>query len=64
MRFTPFAAWPPWLQFVVMAPNAVLAFLTCWLWWPKSDREWRRFGFVAAYLLIFFGVMRFVFGFR
>lgn len=60
----PFPAWPKWLQFVVVAPNALLAAFACWVWWPKSDREWRRFGLVAAYLVVFFSILHFVFGFR
>jgi hypothetical protein len=32
-------------------------------WWPKSNREWRRFGFVLAYLVVFFSVMVFTFHF-
>jgi hypothetical protein len=60
---TPYAQWPYWLRFVVVAPNALLAGITCWIWWPKTDRGWRRFGLVAAYLLVFFLVMHFIFKF-
>jgi hypothetical protein len=30
-------------------------------WWPKDDKGWQRFGIVAAYLLLFYSVMHFVF---
>lgn len=60
---TPYSAWPKWLQFLVMAPNGLLAGIACWIWWPKSDREWRKFGLVAAYLIVFLSVMHFVFKF-
>jgi len=36
-------------------------FVAFWLWWPKSDKGWRKFGIAAGYLLVFFLVMRFVF---
>jgi hypothetical protein len=51
------------LQFLIVAPNALLAAYAFWAWWPKSKREWNRFGIVAAYLVVFFLVMRFVFHF-
>jgi hypothetical protein len=60
----PYSAWTTWLQVLVMAPNALLAGYACWAWWPKAKREWTRFGWVAAYLLVFFLVMRFVFDFN
>jgi hypothetical protein len=41
-----------------------LAAYAMWFWWPKSNREWRRFGFVALYLIAFYLVMRFVFQMR
>jgi hypothetical protein len=47
-----------------MAPNALLLGFACLAWWPKSNREWRKFGFVLAYLAIFFSVMILVFHFR
>lgn len=58
---TPFSKWPGWLQTLVIAPNALLGFVATWLWWPKSKKEWNRFGIVAAYLIVFYLVMRFVF---
>jgi hypothetical protein len=61
---TPYSDWPGWLQFVVMAPNVVLVAITCWVWWPRSDREWNKFGLVMAYLVVFYLVMKFVFRFR
>jgi hypothetical protein len=39
----------------------MLASIALWLWWPKSDKEWKKFGFVLAYLLLFIAVMHFVF---
>jgi hypothetical protein len=60
----PYSEWPRWLQFLIVAPNGLLAAITCWMWWPKSDREWRRFGLVMAYLIVFFSVMIFVFHFH
>ena len=46
---------------LIMVPNALLAGYAMWGWWPKSDREWRKFGFVMAYLVVFVSVMIFVF---
>jgi hypothetical protein len=46
--------WPSWLQWAVVVPHAVAGFLMTWLWWPKSDREWGRFGYIAAYLFVFY----------
>jgi hypothetical protein len=46
---------------LVMVPNALLAGYAFWAWWPKSKREWNRFGWVMAYLIVFFSVMIFVF---
>jgi len=60
-RMTRFSEWPAWLQAVVVVPHALLGFCAVWLWWPKSDKDWRKFGFVARYLLIFYLVMHFVF---
>ena len=60
---TPFAQWPSWLQTLILAPNALLAGIMCWFWWPKSNREWNKFGILAAYLIVFFVVMHYVFKF-
>ena len=46
---------------MVVAPHGILASVALWLWWPKSDKEWKRFGFAVAYLLLFVAVMHFVF---
>jgi len=51
------------VQFLVFAPHAVLMGFLTWVWWPKTEREWKRFGLVLAYLLVFYLVMYFVFGF-
>jgi hypothetical protein len=47
-----FSRWPHWLQYAVMVPHGIAGFLMFWIWWPKSDREWRRFGYAAAYLFV------------
>ena len=60
----PYSDWPRWLQALIFASNALLAGFACWLWWPKSNREWRKFGFVLVYLVVFYSVMIFVFHFR
>lgn len=62
MIITKFADWPGWLQTLVVAPHAILGFICTWLWWPKSKQGWRKFGFVAAYLMLFLLVMHFIFG--
>jgi hypothetical protein len=57
---TPFVQWPIWLRYLVYLPNAALiAFLM--LWWPKNDKQWRRFGFMMLYLIFFLCVMHFMF---
>jgi hypothetical protein len=61
-NITPFAEWPLWLQ--VLVPHGVLGFVAFWFWWPKSEKEWRRFGFVAGYLFVVYLVLRFVFDLR
>jgi hypothetical protein len=61
---TPYSDWPHWLQLVVVIPNGLLAGFMMWVWWPKSNRGWNRFGWLAAYLLIFWFVMFFVFHIR
>jgi hypothetical protein len=58
---TNFSNWPEWLKLLVLVPNGILASVMCWLCWPKSEKEWRKFGFLVAYLIVFFVVMRFVF---
>lgn len=60
----PYSAWPAWLQVLVVAPNGLLLGYACWVWWPKSDCEWRKFGWVLAYLIAFYSVLIFVFHFR
>lgn len=56
-----FSDWPNWLQVAVMLPHALLRSLATWFWWPKTDEARRKFGFVAAYLLMFLPIMRHVF---
>jgi hypothetical protein len=63
-HFPSFDTWPYWVQLLVFGPHALLAAYAMWFWWPKSNREWRRFGFVALYLIAFYLVMRFVFQMR
>jgi len=60
----PVQTWPTWVQTLVIGPNAILLGVLTWLWWPKTKREWRRFGYVYAYLLAFFGILYFVFGWK
>jgi hypothetical protein len=57
-----FSEWPMWVKVAIVGPHALLGFVACWLWWPKSDQARRKFGFVALYLLLFYLVMHFVFG--
>jgi hypothetical protein len=64
LLMTKFSDWPGWLQTLVLVPHCILGFVAFWLWWPKSKESWRKFGFVAAYLLVFYLVMRYVFGAR
>ena len=52
-----------WLQILVMGPHGVLLGFTAWVWWPKSDEGWRRFGLVMAYLVVFYLVMHYEFAF-
>lgn len=59
-----FADWPVWLQYLVVIPHSILGFCAFWLWWPKSDREWRKFGFVAAYLLAVYLALRYGFALK
>jgi hypothetical protein len=56
-----FSDWPSWLQYLVVVPHGLLAAVACFLWWPKSQKGWRKFGFLVAYLIVFLLVMRFVF---
>jgi hypothetical protein len=63
-HMTKFADWPLWLQIVVLVPHGILGWVAVWLWWPKSEKEWRKFGFVALYLLAVFLVLRYVFALR
>jgi len=58
---TNFANWPQWLKVLVLVPHGILASVACWLWWPKSEKGWHKFGFVVAYLIVFYLVMRFAF---
>ena len=60
---TKYSDWPLWLQILVIAPNGILLSVATWVWWPKSDEGRRRFGFVMAYLVGFYLVMHYVFGF-
>jgi hypothetical protein len=56
-----YSQWPGWVQAVVVIPHVLLAMVATLLWWPKTKRNWRRFGFVALYLLVFYVVMHYVF---
>lgn len=46
--------WPNWLKWVVVVPHAVAGFVMTLLWWPKSDRDWGRFAYMAVYLFVFY----------
>jgi len=59
---TKFPDWPLWLQILVLVPHGVLGWVMFWLWWPKDNKGWKRFGILAAYLVLFYLVMHFVFG--
>jgi hypothetical protein len=61
---TKYGDWPHWLQMLVVVPHGILGFMATILWWPKSKEGWRKFGFVATYLLLFYLVMRYVFDAR
>lgn len=61
---TQFTQWPHWLQILVLVPHGLLASFMFWLWWPNSDRGWRKFGIVALYLFVFLLVMRYIFGLK
>jgi len=52
---------PQWLQILIILPHGLLGFVDFWFWWQKTVDERRKFGIVAAYLLVFYLVMRFVF---
>ena len=43
-NMTQFSEWPDWLKAVVIIPHGLLGFIATWLWWPKSDKGWRKFG--------------------
>ena len=60
---TPVSGWPSWVQVFVFGPHAILMGILCWWWWPKTNKEWRRFGIAFAYLIAFYLVVYFVFGF-
>ena len=60
----PVETWPECVQILVIGPNALLLGILTWVWWPKTNREWKRFGYVFAYLIVFFAVLYFVFGWK
>jgi hypothetical protein len=37
---------------MILVPHGLLGWCMVWLWWPKSDEGWRRFGILAVYLLV------------
>jgi len=59
---TRYSDWPHWLQALVLVPHGLLASVMCWIWWPKSEKGWTRFGLLCGYLILFFSIMHFVFG--
>jgi len=58
---TPYADWPRWLQVAVMLPNCVLFYFAMYVWWPKTEREWRKLEMALAYLIVSFLVLIYVF---
>jgi hypothetical protein len=46
------AHWPHWLQMFLWITHGLLGFFMTWLWWPKTDKQWKRFGILAVYLLL------------
>jgi hypothetical protein len=55
--------WPLWLQLLVMAPHCALVGAG-WFYTPKSKQGERWLWLIWAYLIAFFLVMYFVFGYR
>src|SRR5207302_5107307 len=64
VRYNPaeprYSDWPLWLQVLVVAPHGLLLSAAFWLWWPKSDKDRKKFGIVVSYLLFFVAVMHLV----
>lgn len=56
-----YSQWPRWVQAVVVIPHVLLAMAATLLWWPKTEKNSRRFRIVALYLLGFYIVMHFLF---
>lgn len=56
-----YSQWPRWLQAVVVAPHVLFAMFATLVWWPNSKEDRRRFTIAAAYLLLFYFVMHFMF---
>jgi hypothetical protein len=52
MRIFHPAEWPHWLQVLIAGTHGVAGWIMTWLWWPKNDKGWRRFGVLALYLLL------------
>jgi hypothetical protein len=46
------AQWPHWLQVFIAGTHRVLFGVMVWLWWPKTDRDWRRATAMMVYLLL------------
>jgi hypothetical protein len=53
-RMTKYSSWPLWLQVLVIAPYGILLSAALWLWWPNTDKDRRKFGFVVAYVVSFY----------
>lgn len=62
-RIIPFSDWPLWVRILVLVPHVALTAYALYIWWPKSGREENLGLLVAAYLLAFVLVMKFVFHF-
>jgi hypothetical protein len=43
-----FSNWPEWLKVLVLVTLGILASVAYWLWWPKPEKGYRRFGFCGG----------------
>lgn len=46
------AQWPYWLQYILVIAHVFVLIFMARLWWPKTDKEWKRFRILALYLLL------------
>jgi len=52
--------WPLWLQLLIGIPNAIVMTILL-VWWPKDEREFKRFEKVAIPYLVLALVFYFLF---